>query len=259
MACRRLRPSTTSSATFAAALLGEATSRRRPRARRAARLRGLSQHRAARLHRRPRRQLSRPWRRWSAPSGSTTRPAASRATHLPRDGSLAAYGEGFADFLEGFEPRPGSTTSAASPGSIGPGPKPTSPPTRRCCRPAALAALAPDAAARRRARAASGGALGRLAELPIFTIWRRHREHASLDDELAWRGDGGLFTRPGGDRRLAGSWRRAAATFLDACAAGPALRRRGRAVPARPDRGRHRRLAAGAGRGRRLHPPRSAT
>ena len=54
-------------------------------------------------------------------------------------------------------------------------------------------------------------------ELPIFTIWRRHREHAALDAELDWHGEGGLLTRPGAvvcGRR----WTSGAATFLDECA-----------------------------------------
>ena len=56
-------------------------------------------------------------------------------------------------------------------------------------------------------------------EVPVFTVWRRHRENLALDSPLAWRSEGALLTRPGAAVR----WTcidAAAAAFLAACAAG---------------------------------------
>ena len=178
--------------------------------------------------------------------------------HLPRDGSLAAYGAGFAGFLDAFEPAAGLDYL---PGVAR---------LDRAWTESHLAADAPVLAAASLAGLSTMQLLQavlvphpaarwvRSPDLPIFTIWRRHREHAALDQELDWRGEGGLVTRPGtvvAWQGLAG----AAATFLDAMRAGGSVRSRRRArVPGRIGR-RHRCLPPGAARGRRLHPPGDAT
>jgi len=139
--------------------------------------------------------------------------------HLPRGGGLAAYGLGFAEFLEAFEPAAG----LAYLGGIAR--------LDRAWTEAHLAADAPVLAAATLAAVPPARLLDavlvphpatrwvRSPHLPIFTIWRRHREQAPLDDELDWRGDGGLLTRPG----AAVVWQTLeanAAAFLEECAQG---------------------------------------
>ncbi len=139
--------------------------------------------------------------------------------HLPRDGSLAAYGQGFAEFLEAFGP-------AAELGYLGGVAR-----LDRAWTEAHLAADAPLLAAASLAALPAAQLIEAILvphpatrwvispSLPIFTIWRRHREHAPLDDELDWRGEAALLTRPGG----AVAWRSldpSAAAFLDECAQG---------------------------------------
>jgi Putative DNA-binding domain len=138
---------------------------------------------------------------------------------LPRDGSLAAYGEGFAEFLEAFAPAAGLDYL----GGVAR--------LDRAWTEAHLAADAPVLAASSLVAVPPTRLIGAIlvphpatrwvasSTFPIYTIWRRHREHAPLDDELGWHGEGGLLTRPGG----AVVWRAldaSAATFLDACAQG---------------------------------------
>ncbi len=55
--------------------------------------------------------------------------------------------------------------------------------------------------------------------VPAYTVWRRHREHLPLDDELDWRGEGALLTRRGGVVTWTGISSDAAA-FLTSCSAG---------------------------------------
>jgi hypothetical protein len=139
--------------------------------------------------------------------------------HLPRDGSLAAYGEGFAEFLAAFEP---ATGLAYLDGVAR---------LDRAWTEAHLAADAPVLVAASLAAVSPARLLETALvphpaarwvsahQLPIFTIWRRHREHEPLDDPLDWRGEAALLTRPG----AAVVWRAlgpGAATFLDECAQG---------------------------------------
>ena len=128
--------------------------------------------------------------------------------HLPRDGSLAAYGQGFADFLEAFEPAAG----LAYLGGVAR--------LDRAWTEAHLAADAPVLAAATLAALPPAQLLDavlvphpaarwvRSPDMPIFTIWRRHRERAPLDDALDWRGEGGLAHPARRGRCLAARWRR---------------------------------------------------
>jgi hypothetical protein len=138
----------------------------------------------------------------------------------PRDARLLFYGEGFAAFLETFEPArelpylpgvawldrawieahaaPDAASELAWFAGLGP---------------AALAAasVAPHPATR----------WHWFADQPVFTIWQRNR---AGDDggEMAWRGEGALLTRPDGGV----TWRQASqaeSAFLDACAGGAVL------------------------------------
>jgi hypothetical protein len=140
-------------------------------------------------------------------------------SNLPRDGSLAAYGEGFAAFLE----RPDVAAGLDYLGGVAR--------LDRAWTEAHLAADAPVLQAAALAALEPGRLLDAVLvphpaarwvgspELPIFAIWRRHREGASLEDELAWRGDSGLLTRPAA-RVVWHAVEAPAATFLDACAEG---------------------------------------
>lgn len=140
-------------------------------------------------------------------------------SHLPREGGLAGYGEGFAAFLEGFEPA---------------GELPYLPGVARLDRAwteAHIAADAPVLAASTLAVLAPEVLAGAVLvphpaarwltfeSLPAFTIWRRHREALPLDDELAWRGESGLVARPA-DQVTWHSIDAAGAAFLTACAQG---------------------------------------
>ena len=138
--------------------------------------------------------------------------------HPPDDGRLLHYGEGFADFLAGFEP------ARALPYLAG---------VARFDRWWIEAHTADDAdalAAAGLARLAPSelGALclaphpaarwGWFDGAPIYSIWQRNRcADAPPGGELAWRGEGALLTRP----LAAVEWvalDRCDCAFLDACA-----------------------------------------
>jgi hypothetical protein len=141
------------------------------------------------------------------------------AAHPPRDAVLARYGEGFADFLATFAP----ARELAYLAGIAR--------LDRCWTDSHLAADAPVLAASDLA-AGTPDVLASLAlvphpaarwlgfaTMPVYTIWRRHREALALDDELPWAGESALLTRPHG----AVVWRAidaAALAFLDASSGG---------------------------------------
>lgn len=139
--------------------------------------------------------------------------------NLPRDGSLAVYGMGFAEFLEVREPAAG----LAYLGGVAR--------LDRAWTEAHVAADAPVLAVSALAAVAPARLLDavlaphpatrwvRSPAWPIFTIWRRHRERARLDEEFDWQAEGGLLTRPGASvvwQALDAS----AGAFLDECAQG---------------------------------------
>lgn len=143
----------------------------------------------------------------------------------PAQPALLYYGEGFADFLAGFEPAAGYPYLPAV---------------------ARLDRLWTEAHAARDSAAATAADMARLSllppeelagsvlsphpaarwrwfdDLPAYTIWRRSREEAGEEDDIEWLPEGALLTRAHG----AVSWRaasRAGCAFLDACAAGHAV------------------------------------
>lgn len=140
-------------------------------------------------------------------------------SHLPRESSLAAYGEGFADVLE----------SLAAADEL-----PYLPGVARLDRAwteahlaadapvlaaAALAGLSPEALLATALVPHPSARWLRFESLPAFTIWRRHREHLPVGDELVWQGESGLLVRHSGEV----AWHAIAsdaAAFLDACAEG---------------------------------------
>ena len=149
----------------------------------------------------------------------------------PRDGRMLIYGEGFADFLAGFEPARDlpyladvarldrfwiEAHAAADADAVDS--------AWLACLPAeALGALrlAPHPAARWRW----------FADAPIYSIWQRNRVADGPVDEIVWHGEGALLMRSVdavGWQRLS----RSGGAFLDACAQG---RRLGEAAAAALD------------------------
>lgn len=138
----------------------------------------------------------------------------------PRDGCLAMYGEGFADFLAGFAPARELPYLAD---------------VARFDRFWTEAHLAEDAPVLTPDELGGAGDTAALAGrvfvphpsarwattpgIPAFTIWRRHRERADIGAELPWRAESALVVRP----RDVVTWQPiapAAAMFLTACRAG---------------------------------------
>lgn len=139
--------------------------------------------------------------------------------HLPREGGLAGYGEGFAGFLASFEPaielpylpgvasldRAWTEAHLAADAAV--------------LAAAALAALTPRELAAAVLVPHPSARWMSFASLPVYTIWQRHRDALSLDDDLVWQGESALLARPGDAVR----WQpidTAAAAFLTACAQG---------------------------------------
>lgn len=132
----------------------------------------------------------------------------------PHDGRLMAYGEGFAAFLQAFEPAAGLPYLPAVAR------------LDRCWTESHLAADAPvlDAAWLARQPPEAVHLAPHPAarwiwseEHPACTLWRRQREGAPMDADLPWEGDGALLTRLEG----AVQWvplSRAGIAFMDACA-----------------------------------------
>lgn len=141
----------------------------------------------------------------------------------PRDGRMLVYGDGFADFLAGFEPArdlaylagvarldrfwiEAHTAADADAVDV-----------------ACLAGLSPQALGALRLAPHPAARWRWFADAPIFSIWQRNRTaDEPVDDEVAWQGEGALLTRP----LDAVEWHRLSrshCTFLDACAEGHML------------------------------------
>lgn len=137
----------------------------------------------------------------------------------PTEGGMASYGEGFAEFLADFEPArelpylPGVARldrlwSEAHLAADGPVVGAT-----------ALAALAPSALAVAVLVPHPSARWASFADLPVVTIWRRHREGLPLDGELPWVGESVLLARPAGEVRWQ-AMEPSGVAFLAACASG---------------------------------------
>ncbi|MEO6744292.1 MAG: DNA-binding domain-containing protein [Caldimonas sp.] len=137
----------------------------------------------------------------------------------PSSGALADYGEDFATFLS-------SLHAVAELAYL-----PAVAALDRCwteahfaadapiLAPADLAGLTPEALGRARFVLHPATRWRTFDAMPIYTIWRRHRERLALDDDLHWRGESALVTRP----TSAVAWTalaRPAAYFLSSCASG---------------------------------------
>lgn len=141
---------------------------------------------------------------------------------LPSDPTLLNYGASFADFLACFPPAadlsylPGCArldrlwTEAHIAA------------TESALDPAAVARLAPEELAGVVLRPHAAARWNWFEEAPVYTIWTRNRADRVADDDIDWRPEGALLTRPRG----AVEWRAldaAGCAFLDACAAGGTL------------------------------------
>lgn len=143
------------------------------------------------------------------------------AAEPPRDGRLMHYGDRFEAFLAGFEPAselvylPGVARIDAMwcQAHVAADAEPLDAARLARREPEALAqlVLAPHPAAR----------WAWFADHPVFSIWLRNRtDDADLaTEELAWRGEGALITRPR-DAVQAVALDEAGCAFLDACACG---------------------------------------
>ena len=150
------------------------------------------------------------------------RAAATAYVHVqpPRDGRMLVYGEGFADFLAGFEPardlaylagvarldRFWIEAHAADDADAVDG--------------ACLAGLPPEALGALRLAPHPAARWCWFGDAPICSIWERNRAaDEPVDDEMVWQGEGALLTRP----LDAVEWQRvdrSHCAFLDACAQG---------------------------------------
>lgn len=153
----------------------------------------------------------------------------------PRDGRLLMYGENFADFLEDFEPAhdlpylPGVArldrlwieAHAAEDASA--------------VDSAWLASLLPEQLGASRLQPHPAARWRLFDDLPIYSIWAPNRLGTDRADEIVWRGEGALLTRPVD----AVAWQpleRPGGAFLDACAAGSSLAEAaGAALDVQPD------------------------
>ncbi|VTU29936.1 hypothetical protein H6CHR_03295 [Variovorax sp. PBL-H6] len=142
------------------------------------------------------------------------------AASPPHDGRLLHYGERFADFLEHFKPAaelpylPGVARLDAlwrEAHAAGNAPQLDA---------AWLARHAPERLGTMVLRLHPATRWAWFDEQPIYSIWARNRgEDCCEDEELVWRGEGALITRPAD----AVTWHPigwAGCVFLDACAAG---------------------------------------
>ncbi|MEP6723937.1 MAG: DNA-binding domain-containing protein [Variovorax sp.] len=144
------------------------------------------------------------------------------AAQPPHDGRMLRYGEGFADFLAGFEPArelgylpdvarlDRSWTEAHSAADA------------HAVDGAWLAALAPETLGKLHLAPHPAARWHWFAQAPIYTVWQRNRAGNDMTEELAWQGEGALLTRAG-DVVVWCAADRAHCDFLDACAEGRPL------------------------------------
>ncbi|ASK34945.1 HvfC/BufC N-terminal domain-containing protein [Alloalcanivorax mobilis] len=140
-------------------------------------------------------------------------------TSPPNDPRLYLYGDGFADFLAGFEPAAGLPYLAGV-ARLDRGWSEAHVAADRSCLAAALVAeQTPDALAARVLSPHPAARWHWFDDQPVFTLWSANREQRAVPEPLHWRGEGALLTRPGAEVR----WQAlgvAGVFFLNACAEG---------------------------------------
>lgn len=143
--------------------------------------------------------------------------------HPASQACLLRYGAQFADFLAGYEPAaaltylPGvarldrcwieSHIAADAPALVM----------------HALAGLPPEQGVRQVLALHPATRWAWFDDAPVYTIWRGNRPGAAPEQEIAWRGEGALLTRPQSGAVACCALSQAGCIFLDACAAGHAL------------------------------------
>jgi len=144
------------------------------------------------------------------------------AANPPTDGRLLHYGADFPDFLARFEPardlpwlpdvarldRCWTEAHVAA--------------DAQAADAAWLASLAPDALGHARLAPHPAARWHWFGDAPVYTLWQRNRSGEGLEDDLPWKAEGALLTRPAD----AVDWcaaNQADCAFLDACAAGESL------------------------------------
>lgn len=155
--------------------------------------------------------------------------------HPPTQAALVHYGEGFADFVAGFEPAadmdwlPGVArldrcwTEAHVARDAAP------------LAPERIAALPPEALAGLHLQVHPAARWAWFAEAPVYTLWQRNRSDTADMSDIAWQGEGALITRPQATVQWTGL-DAAGCAFLDACAAGLSLAEAaGAALAAQPE------------------------
>lgn len=154
------------------------------------------------------------------------RAAAARYAHMapPRDARLMAYGQGFADFLDGFAPAAGLPYLAGSARLDRAWTEAHLAADAAALDARTLAALAPEALARAVAAPHPAARWHWFDAMPVYTLWQAHRDHGAppRPDALVWRSEGALLTRPGDTVRWC-PLGAAGCRFLDRCAAGATL------------------------------------
>lgn len=143
-------------------------------------------------------------------------------TEAPKDARLLFYGNGFPDFLRGFEPAaelvylPGVAQLDAfwrevHVASDAPAVDATWVASHTPEQMATLV-LSPHPATR----------WAWFDEQPVYSIWERNRRNNEINEDLSWRGEGALLTRPR-DTVVWHEITKAGCVFLDACAGGRTL------------------------------------
>lgn len=147
------------------------------------------------------------------------------AAEAPKDARLLHYGSGFSDFLRDFEP---AAELAYLPGVAQLDSfwrEAHAAPDAPAVDAAWVAGHTPEQMAALLLNPHPAARWAWFDELPVYSIWERNRrnnEINELNEDLTWRGEGALLTRP----RDAVVWHaitKAACVFLDACASGQTL------------------------------------
>jgi hypothetical protein len=143
-------------------------------------------------------------------------------TEAPKDARLLYYGNGFSDFLRGFEP---AAELVYLPGVAQLDTfwrEAHTAPDVPAVDAAWIAGHTPDQMATLVLSPHPAARWAWFDEQPVYSIWERNRRSNESNEELTWRGEGALLTRP----RDAVVWHdltKAGCVFLDACAGGLTL------------------------------------
>lgn len=143
-------------------------------------------------------------------------------TEAPKDARLLYYGNGFPDFLRDFEP---AAELVYLPGVAQLDTfwrEAHTAPDEPAVDAAWLSGHTPEQMAALVLNPHQAARWAWFDEQPVYSIWERNRRNNEINEDLTWRGEGALLTRP----RDAVVWHeitKAGCVFLDACAGGRTL------------------------------------